>query len=142
MSTPFRVSLPLRFGHCDPAGIAYYPRYFELCDAAIEDWTQKALGVSRGTLHLELGLALPTVDLHATFSAPSRLGDLLDIDIAVRRIGRSSLVLAVEVTSGGSERFLVSFTQVLTDMNTMTSQPWPRVWRERLMTLLEKETTA
>lgn len=142
MSVPFRVRLPLRFGHCDPAGIAYYPRYFELCDAAIEDWTESALGVSRGTLHLELGLALPTVALHATFSAPSRLGDMLDIDISVRRVGKSSIDLGVEVTSGGSDRFLVSFTQVLTEMNTMKSQPWPRPWRERLMMMLEKETTA
>lgn len=139
MSRPFQVSYPVRFGHCDPAGIAYYPRYFELCDAAIEDWTESALGVSRRTLHLELRLALPTVDLHATFSAPSRMGDLLDIGIAVLRLGNSSIVLEAEITSGGTDRLLVTHTQVLTDMNTMKSQPWPPKWRERLMMLLEKK---
>lgn len=142
MNIPFQVSYPLRFAHCDPAGIAYYPRYFELCDAAIEDWTEFALGLSRRTLHLDYGLALPTVDLHATFSAPSRLGDLLDIKITVHRLGNSSIVLVAEVTSGGRGRLLVTHTQVLTNMNTMKSQPWPSKWRERLMMLLEKETSA
>ena len=142
MSSAFRVSYPLRFGQCDPAGIAYYPRYFELCDAAIEDWTEVAIGVSRRTLHLDLGLALPTVDLHAIFTAPSRLGDLLDISLAVARVGRSSVVLEAEITSGGQDRFRVSYTQVLTDMGSMKSRPWSPEWRDRLELLLKKENPA
>ena len=33
----FTTRTPLRFAHCDPAGIAYYPRYFEIVDAAAHD---------------------------------------------------------------------------------------------------------
>ena len=80
MSHPFSTARQIRFGDCDPAGIAYYPRYFELCDGVVEDWCEAVL-VSRRVLHLELGLALPTVDLQATFTAPSRLGDHLDISL-------------------------------------------------------------
>ena len=79
----FRTSLPLRFAHCDPAGIAYYPRYFELCDAAIEDWTAAVLGISRREMHVDRGLGLPTVTLTADFAMPSRLGDMLDFTITV-----------------------------------------------------------
>lgn len=142
MSPAFRATYPLRFGHCDPAGIAYYPRYFELCDAAIEDWTEASIGVSRRALHLDLGLALPTVDLHATFSAPSRLGDLLDIALVVLRVGGSSVVLEAEITSAGAARFRVTYTQVLADMKSMKSQPWPDEWRDRLNLLLKKENSA
>ncbi|AJP71674.1 acyl-CoA thioesterase [Sphingomonas hengshuiensis] len=121
----FSVTYPLRFAHCDPAGIAYYPRYFELCDAAIEDWSAEILGCSRRTMHLELGMGLPTVDLHASFAAPSRLGDLLDIRVAVTRVGRSSVDLALDISSGGEPRFHVRYTQVLTDLARQKSVPWP-----------------
>ena len=128
----FETSLPLRFAHCDPAGIAYYPRYFELCDAAIEDWTAAVLGIDRRTLHLDMGLGLPTVSLHADFAAPSRLGDRLDFTVAVTRVGRSSVDLTVDIASTGTPRFAVRFTQVLTDLAEGTSRAWPPDLLERL----------
>lgn len=128
----FRTSLPLRFADCDPAGIAYYPRYFELCDAAIEDWTEAVLGVSRRVLHLEMGLALPTVALDADFAAVSRLGDRLDIALDVTAVGRSSVGLRAEVSSGGARRFGVRYTQVLMDMAEAAARPWPADWRAAL----------
>ena len=128
----FETSLPLRFAHCDPAGIAYYPRYFELCDAAIEDWTAAVLGIDRRTLHLDMGLGLPTVSLHADFAAPSRLGDRLDFTVAVTRVGRSSIDLAVDVASAGTPRFAVRFTQVLTNLAEGSSHAWPPDLLERL----------
>jgi 4-hydroxybenzoyl-CoA thioesterase len=123
---------PVRFAHCDPAGIAYYPRYFELCDAAIEDWCADVLRVPRRVMHLDLGLGMPTVDLKAGFTAPSRLGDLLDIAIAHGEVGRSSLMLTATVTCGGEARFTVTFKQVLMHLAEARSVPWPDDWRERL----------
>jgi 4-hydroxybenzoyl-CoA thioesterase len=128
----FRGSYPLRFAHCDPAGIAYYPRYFEICDGAIEDWTEVAIGVSRAEMHMERRLALPTVALEATFSAPGRLGDLLDIEVYTEEVGRTSLRLGVEVSTGGEPRFSVKYTQVLVSMDTGRPVPWPQAWQERL----------
>lgn len=136
----FRVSLPLRFAHCDPAGIGFYPRYLELCDAAIEEWTLATIGVSRRVMHMEMNLGLPTVDLRAQFSAVSRLGDQLDIDVAVHKVGRSSVELAVDVTSSGEPRFHIDFTQVLICIETMRSMPWPDDWRARLNSVSTEET--
>jgi 4-hydroxybenzoyl-CoA thioesterase len=129
----FRTSLPLRFAHCDPAGIAYYPRYFELCDAAIEDWTAAVLGISRREIHVDRGLGLPTVTLTADFAIPSRLGDMLDFTITVTRVGRSSVDLNVDIDCAGERRFSVRFTQVLTDLSEVTSRPWPPELHERLI---------
>jgi 4-hydroxybenzoyl-CoA thioesterase len=136
----FSVTYPLRFAHCDPAGIAYYPRYFELCDAAIEDWTAEVLGVSRREMHLEMGLGLPTVDLKANFTAMSRLGDLLDISVSVERVGRSSVDLALHVSSGGEPRFAVRYTQVLTSLTESRAMPWPNDMLQRLDRAAKKET--
>ena len=128
----FRRTYPLRFAHCDPAGIAYYPRYFEICDAAIEDWTEAVIGVPRRLMHLDMGLALPTVTLAAEFTAVSRLGDPLDIALDVASIGNSSVGLRADVSSCGERRFAVSYKQVLMAMASGEAQPWPADWRARL----------
>lgn len=128
----FRVTYPLRFAHCDPAGIAYYPRCFELCDAAIEDWTPAVLGDDRRTMHQTRGLGLPTVQIAASFAAPSRLGDLLEFSVALTRIGRSSIDLEVEAACGGERRFAIRLTQVLIDLASNTSRAWPPEYRQRL----------
>jgi 4-hydroxybenzoyl-CoA thioesterase len=133
----FRASFPLRFAHCDFAGIAYYPRCFELCDAAIEDWTQHALGIDRRHMHEALGLGLPTVAMNASFAAPSRLGDMLDIDVGVRRLGTSSIDLALTVTSDHAPRFAVAYTQVLMRLADTRATPWPADLRAALLQQLE-----
>ncbi len=142
MSRSFVFSAPLRFAHCDAAGIGYYPRYLELCDAAIEDWTQSILGISRRTMHCDLQLALPTVRMNATFVRPGRLGDPLDFEVTVENVGRTSVALEADVTSLGEPRFRVDFVQVLTCMTRMRPKPWPDEWRGRLEAVLNKEKQA
>jgi 4-hydroxybenzoyl-CoA thioesterase len=102
-----------------------------MCDGAIEDWTAAFL-VPRRILHLQMKLALPTVDLRATFSAPCRLGEELEIAVATHQIGRTSVRLSTIVTCERQARFAVDYTQVL--MNMADSRPvrWPDEWRRRL----------
>jgi 4-hydroxybenzoyl-CoA thioesterase len=35
----------VRFSHCDPAGIVFYPRFFEIVHDAKEDWFREAVGL-------------------------------------------------------------------------------------------------
>jgi 4-hydroxybenzoyl-CoA thioesterase len=131
----FTVQAPLRFAHCDPAGIAYYPRYFEIVDAAVEDWTEAALGVSRAAMHRDMALGMPAVELHASFAAISRHGDVLDVGVAVREVGRTSLTLGAAIASGGEPRFEVRLKIVLMDLTRMRATPWSDDWRARLEAL-------
>lgn len=132
MSRAFEARHRLRFAHCDAAGIAYYPRLFELADIVIEDWTEQVVGISRNALHLDLGRGLPTVDLKSQFSKPSRLGDWLDFTLTVERLGTSSIDLALEMTCVGERRLSVHYTQVLVELPAMRSLPWPTDWRIRI----------
>lgn len=128
----FVTRTPLRFAHCDPAGIAYYPRYFEIVDAAVEDWTEAALGVSRAAMHRDMALGTPAVELSASFAAIGLHGDLLDVAIGVETVGRTSLTLAIGVTCGGDPRFTARLKIVLIDLKSMKAVPWPDDWRARL----------
>ena len=127
--TPFRAAV--RFAHCDPAGIAYFPRLFELVDAAVEEWTAQLL-VPRAELHGARRLGLPTVDLAARFAAPCRLGELLDIAVAHGAVGASSVVLTATATVAGAPRFTATLKQVLMNLDTARAAPWPAEWRARL----------
>ena len=128
----FQTSFAVRFAHCDAAGIVYYPRYIELLDHAVEDWTASTIGVPRREMHAARRLALPLVDLRASFSAVSRLGDMLTFGLQIAKVGRTSLVLRAGVHCGGQLRFAARLTQVLTGLDDLTPVPWPAEWRCRL----------
>jgi len=111
----------VRFGHCDPAGIVFYPRYFEMLNAVVEDWISEGLGVSYAELLGPRRVGLPTVSLKTDFKRVSRMGDELVQRIAIRRLGRSSLTLDVEFA--GPDGLRVTFEQVLVCTSLQTHRP-------------------
>ena len=42
----YRRLYPIEFNHCDPAGIVFYPRYFEMTNHVCENFFREAVGVS------------------------------------------------------------------------------------------------
>ena len=51
MAAPFISQVEVRFRHCDPAGIVFYPRYFEMINDFVEEWFDKGMGLP---FHLSL----------------------------------------------------------------------------------------
>ena len=45
-SKRFVTQVPIRFAHCDPAGIIFFPQYLVLFNGLVEDWFNQALGLS------------------------------------------------------------------------------------------------
>lgn len=112
----------VRFSHCDPAGIVYYPRYFDLVHEAKEDWLRDAVGVPLPAL-IGRGRGLPIVRLEADFVAPSRLGDVLDIAVRVARLGGASLHLDYDVACGAERR--MTARTVVVHMGLADGRPLP-----------------
>lgn len=122
----------VRFGHCDPAGIVFYPRYFEMLNACVEDWFTQGLGVNYAELLGPRRVGMPTVQLNTEFKRVSRMGDVLTQTIRISRLGRTSLSLAISFAGADGER--VSFEQVLvcTSLETHQPQPFPEDLRAAL----------
>lgn len=120
----FVRDIVVRFEHCDPAGLIFYPRFFALVNETVEDWFA-SLGHSFKTLHIERRKGVPTVRFETEFIAPVRLGDALRHSLGVDGVGRTSLHLK-HIASVG-ERTVARFDQTLvfTDLDTMKSEPWP-----------------
>lgn len=121
----------VRFAHIDAAGIVFYPRYFEMVNAAVEDYFAREVGVDFAAMHLERRLGVPTVRLESDFFVPSRLGDQLQFHVDVEKVGRSSAALAIEVRCGAESRFRARVVLVCMDLDRARSAPWPTDMRPR-----------
>lgn len=135
----FRCQKLIRFAHCDPAGIVFYPRYIELCVEAVEDWFTHGIGVDFRTLHEDYRLGIPAVNLDVNFISPSRHGDLLDFLLTVAHIGNSSMTLDVIVECNGQRRFREKIKVVLVSLDTMKSVKIEDFWRNKFQAFLEPE---
>lgn len=129
MSEPHRFvyerEAKVRFGHCDPAGIVFYPRYFEMLNALVEDWVSDGLGVDFSQLLGPRRIGLPTVQLATHFQRISRMGDRLWQRLAVVKFGRSSLTLHVEFHGDDGPRVSFNAVLVCTSLDTHRAQPFP-----------------
>ncbi len=126
----------IMFQHCDPARIVFFPRYFELLNAVVEEWFDKGIGVPFKDLHVDREEGIPTVRLEAEFVAPSRLGDDVDFALEVVRMGKSSAELLVKATCNGEFRLQIRQTVVHVSNLGGKSQPWPddmRIPMQRFM---------
>ncbi|VVE34729.1 4-hydroxybenzoyl-CoA thioesterase [Pandoraea eparura] len=108
----FVKPLLVRFKHCDPAGIVFYPRYFEMMNDLVEDWCAEGLGLSFGEMHLRNAMGVPTANIECRFSAPSFLGETLQRSLEVSRLGRSSMTLRIRF-SGANDETRLQATLVL-----------------------------
>jgi 4-hydroxybenzoyl-CoA thioesterase len=96
MRKVFRVEYPILFSHCDPAGIVYFPRFFDLLHTAMEDWFTYGLEERFADFIVKKKLGVPTVSTRTDFVGPARFGDTLAIELRVVRLGRASIEMAID----------------------------------------------
>jgi 4-hydroxybenzoyl-CoA thioesterase len=83
----------IEWGDCDPAGIIFYPRYFEIFDASISALFERALGLSKLELLKAYGiLGFPLARTRAKFIKPTRFGDDVTVDTTIA-FGRTSFTI-------------------------------------------------
>ena len=131
----FSMPQKVQFKHCDPAGIVFYPRYFEMMNDCVEAFFDDALDCPFEDLHRDGGV--PTAQIAVTFSKPSYHGDRLTIALDCTNLGRSSLDLRIEALCGAERRFLATSTLVHIDGNGK-STPWPEPLRARIARHVER----
>ena len=81
VSPDFRVEIEISFGHCDPAGIVYYPNYFRWFDRCFHSFLQRRAG-GHASLCAQLGaVGIGLMDVGARFPSPARDGDMMDLQL-------------------------------------------------------------
>ena len=129
----FSMNVTVRFGDCDPAGIVFYPRYFEMFNNLVEEWCASGLGLSFRELVMERELGLPTVSIQTDFLAPSMLGDILTAELGVLKLGNSAATLSIRLLgASGDERVRATLVVVLMDLKKACATRIPDAMRERI----------
>ena len=100
----FTVSRKIRFGHVDPAGIVYYPHYFDMFNGVVEDFFDDCVGASFQAMRSQFRVVTPLRNIEADFIAPCRIGDKLDLALTLVKVGHTSLRLLIEGGVNGSPR--------------------------------------
>lgn len=126
----FHLHHRIRFDDVDGAGLVYYPRFFHFCHTALEDLFNLHGPVSYATFIGQRRRGFPTVHAQADFIRPARYGQVLDVAMAVEKMGRSSLTLGYALAplegpdgtgAPGPVCARLSVTTVYTDLDRLVS---------------------
>ena len=91
----FTTQKSVRFHHCDPAGIVFYPQFYYLLHEVQEDFLAH-IGFPEHEL-IAGGMGLPIVDMKTEFIGMCRNGDKLTMTLALSRIGNASIGMQYEI---------------------------------------------
>jgi 4-hydroxybenzoyl-CoA thioesterase len=128
----------IEWGDCDPAGIIYYVRYFEIFDVSTTMLFERVIGMKKiQYLKAYNFLGHPVAETRAKFRVPTRFGDEVRIETQVVAVGRSSIKLEHRLFLGDTLAAEGSETRVWavrdpSDPARVKSEPIPAGIAERL----------
>jgi 4-hydroxybenzoyl-CoA thioesterase len=91
----------IEWGDCDPAGIVFYPRYFEIFETCIATLFERATGMTKYQMLRAYDFAgYPVVQARAKFLSPAKFGDDVIAETTIGEFRRSSFDVHHCVTNG------------------------------------------
>ena len=128
----------IRFADMDPAGIVFYPRYFEMINETVEAWFREALDHGFDEMILTEGFGVPLARIDREFETPGGLDDALVFRLTVERLGGASADLRIVAACGEEVRFEARLTIVYLDIDAHKPTPIPDALRARMEPYLEE----
>jgi acyl-CoA thioester hydrolase len=120
---PFVHRLRVRFHECDPQGVVFNAHYFAYFDVALTEMWREAFG-SYGEV-VDSGTDVVVVEASATFRAPARFDDEIDVALGIDRLGTTSMTMAASILRDGELLVEGRMVHVFVDTATMAKQPIP-----------------
>jgi 4-hydroxybenzoyl-CoA thioesterase len=133
MARRFVTERKIRFSHCDPAGIVYFVNFFDMVSGAVEDWFGEAIGFTFNEMHIRRRVGFPIVNTGCEFFRPCHLGDLLQLELSVARLGRSSIEFEVSGRVAGDEKFRARHKVAMMSLETQRALPIPEDLRAKML---------
>jgi acyl-CoA thioester hydrolase len=116
----FRHPVRVYYEDTDAAGVVYYANYLKFMERARTEWLS-ALGFELAALEREHGVAFAVHHVDIRYHQPARLGDRLEVTVAMRGLGRARLVADQDVRRG--EAVLVEARVTLACLDRATWRP-------------------
>lgn len=89
--------LQVYWGHCDPAGIVYFPRFFDMFHEAMETWFSACLKAPYEDVIVRRRIGFPSVHTEADFQKPTAFGEWITVELALQHLGGSSMRLGYRI---------------------------------------------
>ncbi len=116
--------------------MVFYPRYLDMFNNLIEDWFAQDVGQDIRTLVQDRKLGIPAVRIECDFLRPTRLGDLLQLQLSVEAISESSVRLIIHGSVDGAPRVNASVTLVFVSLDSFEPVAAPPDIRKRIESCL------
>lgn len=121
----YRFRLPVRFSDVDPAGIVFYPRFFEYFHQAFESFFGHGTGVPYHVWIQDRRIGWPAVKIQTDFRAPARYGMELEIRLGFHGLGTSSFVSRYEARDLAAGTLLCASDITVVTVNLEDLRPCP-----------------
>ena len=128
LSDPARVVVERRveWMDTDAAGIYHWTTAFRFAESA-----EAALHTALGIADVTFG-ATPRVHVSADFERALVFNEVVDVDLAVRALGRTSVEYGLVITGSTGPAVTGTIKACFIDRETRRATPWPDDVRERL----------
>ena len=128
----FERPVRIRFSHCDPAGMVFFPQYLTLTNALVEDWFTDSLGIDYAQMIGRRRIGLPIVKLECEFARPSRMGETINLTLSLAKIGQRSIGIRIVGSGSDGMRFVADQVLVTTSLDSGESISIPNDIRSAL----------
>ncbi|HEY7620513.1 MAG TPA: thioesterase family protein [Solirubrobacteraceae bacterium] len=120
---PFVHRLRVRFHECDPQGVVFNAHYFMYFDVALTEMWRAAFGSYQSVV--DQGTDVVVVEAAATYRASARFDDEIEVELAIARLGTTSMTTEAVVRRDGELLVEGRLVHVFVDPATMAKQVIP-----------------
>ena len=117
---PYRHPVRIRYGECDMQKVVFNANYLAYIDDATDTWMRTALGEFETT-----GFDFMVKKVTIEWQSAARFGELLELDVEVRRWGTSSFDVGVTGRVGERSVLQANLVYVSTVPGHATPRPVP-----------------
>ncbi|EMK00123.1 acyl-CoA thioester hydrolase, YbgC/YbaW family [Leptospira sp. B5-022] len=121
----YTINKIIRMQHCDPGGVVFTPQYFNLFVEAIEDWFREGIEFGFSQMVSRDHQGIPAMKIVAKFYKPSKLGDILEFRVKVKRLRRQNILIHVEALCEEERRCSADFLHGFASLNNLSLTDWP-----------------
>ena len=120
---PFVHRLRVRFHECDPQGVVFNAHYFTYFDIALTEMWRAAFGSYQSVV--AQGTDVVVVEASATYRAPARFDEEIEVELRVARLGTTSMTTQTAIRRDGQVLVEGRLVHVFVDPSTMAKQEIP-----------------
>lgn len=130
MGEPFTHHLRVRYAECDPQGVVFNSHYLAYFDTSLTELWRAAFGGYQSMI--ERGLDVMVLGAQLSFRSPAHFDELLALQIAVTRLGNTSIASSHRIIRDGELLVEGTMMHVVVDLAALKKTPIPNWMREQL----------